>query len=190
MLLRELLGNILLGEVVAIMRKFFSEELLSEIHIKLDKQGLDGLSEKEVMVLNQEAIQGTIVDSTDFLGAKIDNETEQLSAKIDNVGAKVDNVGVKVDNVGAKVDDAKEQLSAKMDDMTEQLSEKMGDMTEQLSAKIDGVVKEIGIKIDGAVGPVHQELRNFRLWTKLVVAGLWAVVASLIASLIFKIFWG
>jgi len=136
------------------MRKFFSEELLSEIHIKLDKQGLDGLSEKEIMVLNQEAT----VDSTYLLSAKMGGMTEQLSAK--------------------------------MDDMTEQLSVKMDDMTEQLSARIDGVVKEIGIKIDGAVEPVYWELRHFRRWSKIVAAGIWAVAASLIASLIFKMFWG
>ena len=103
------------------MRKFFSEELLAEIHIKLDKQGLDGLSEKEIMVLHQEAI----VDSTG-----------------------------------------------------------------QLSAKIDGAVKEIGIKIDDAIVPVHQELRHLRLWSKIVAAGIWAVVASLIASLILKLLVG
>jgi methyl-accepting chemotaxis protein len=195
---------------VIIMRKLFSEELLAEIHIKLDKQGLDGLSEKEIMVLNQEAI----VDSTDLLSAKIDNvgekvdevgtkvekvgikvdevgvKVEKVGAKVDEVGTKVEKVGAKVDEVGTKVDDAKKELSAKMDNMTEQLIAKMDDTTEQLSSKIDGAVKEIGIKIDHAIEPVYQELRNFRRLTRLAVAGIWAVVASLIASLIFRVLAG
>ncbi|MFQ6040423.1 MAG: hypothetical protein ACE5PV_06160 [Candidatus Poribacteria bacterium] len=64
------------------------------------------------------------------------------------------------------------------------------DSTGQLSIKIDRKVKEIVIKIDYAIEPVYQELGDFRYWPALAAAGVWTIAASLIASLIFKIFLG
>jgi hypothetical protein len=64
------------------------------------------------------------------------------------------------------------------------------DSTGQLSIKTDRRVKKIVIKIDHAIVPVHQELRDFRYWPEIAAVGIWTIAASLIASLIFNIFWG
>jgi len=95
----------------------------------------------------------------------IEDSTALLGAKIDNTTKQL---GTKIDNVGTKIDNA----------------------TEQLSAKIDGAVKERGAKIDHAIEPVHQELAKLRFWTKIIAGGIWAVAASLIASLILKLLIG
>lgn len=99
------------------MRKRYSEELLKDIHIRLDRQGLDGMSEKEMMVLLSEDIvllSEDIAESTEYLATKIDQSTSQIIATIHQT-----------------------------------------------------------------VGPLH-------FWAKVIGSGLWAVAASLIASIIFR----
>jgi len=51
-------------------------------------------------------------------------------------------------------------------------------------------MKEIDVKIDESMAPLHEEIiklrRTVSLWAKLIASAIWAVAASLIASLIFK----
>lgn len=112
-------------------RRSFSTELLTEIHIKLDKQGLEGLDEKELIVL---------------LTEEVSDSTEQL------------------DNISRT--------------------------TNEISTKIDHTAGQITVKIDESVTPIQAEIiklrRTISLWAKLLVSAIWAVSASLIASLIFK----
>jgi len=99
------------------MRKRYSEDLLKDIHIRLDKHGLEGLTEKEMMVLLSEDIvllSEDIAESTEYLAAKIDQSTSQMIATI------------------------------------------------------------------------HQTVRPLHFWAKVIGSGLWAVAASLIASIIFR----
>ena len=60
------------------MRELFSKELLADIHIRLDREGLQGLSEKEISVLLSE----TITNSTTFIVEQItghaDIQTDRL----------------------------------------------------------------------------------------------------------------
>ncbi|MBI1926761.1 hypothetical protein HYR99_21270 [Candidatus Poribacteria bacterium] len=103
------------------MRKRYSEDLLKDIHIRLDKRGLEGLTEKEMMVLLSEDIvllSEDIAESTEYLG-------------------------------------------------------------EYLGGKIDQSTAQILDKIDQTVTPLH-------FWAKVIGSGLWAVAASLIASIIFR----
>ena len=88
------------------MRRQYSEELLKDIHIRLDRQGLDGLTEKEIMVLLLEEIV--------------------------------------------------------------LLSDEIAESTDRIIATI------------------HQTVRPIQFWAKVIGSGLWAVAASLIASIIFK----
>ncbi|MBM3243206.1 hypothetical protein FJZ31_43655 [Candidatus Poribacteria bacterium] len=49
--------------------KIFSSELLANIHIKLDKEGLEGISEKELMVLlDDRAARRLYETSTEIIG--------------------------------------------------------------------------------------------------------------------------
>ncbi len=114
------------------MRRRYSEELLKDIHIRLDKHGLEGITEQEMMVLRSE----DAAESTDYLAEKIDQSTAQITDKIDQ-------------------------------------------STAQIIAKIDQSTAQIMETIDRNVGPIH-------FWAKVIGSGLWAVAASLIASIIFR----
>ncbi len=99
------------------MRKRYSEDLLKDIHIRLDQRGLEGLTEKEMMVLLSEDIvllSEDIAESTEYLATKIDQSTSQMIATI------------------------------------------------------------------------HQTVRPIHFWAKVIGSGIWAVAASLIASIIFR----
>ena len=103
------------------MRKRYSEDLLKDIHIRLDMRGLEGLTEKEMMVLLSEDIvllSEDIAESTEYLG---------------------------------------EYLGGKIDQSTSQI-----------------------------IATIHQTVRPLHFWAKVIGSGLWAVAASLIASIIFR----
>ena len=103
------------------MHRRYSEELLKDIHIRLDKRGLEGITQQEMMVLLSE--DGA--ESTDYLAEKIDQSTAQIIATIDQSTAQIIET------------------------------------------------------IDRNVRPIH-------FWAKVIGSGLWAVAASLIASIIFR----
>jgi len=132
----------------------YSKELLAEIHIRLDREGLDGLTEKEISVL---------------LSEQLDQSTERIVSRIDQ---------------------STEQICNKLDEVVLPIYDKLDETVLPIHDKLDRAVLSINNKIDEAVSPVHQELTRFRakvdLWAKVISSGIWAVVASLIASLIFK----
>ena len=72
------------------MRRRYSDELLKDVHIRLDKHGLEGLTEKEMMVLLPEDIAESTVYLAEYLGGKIDDLGDELGAKIDHLGEKID----------------------------------------------------------------------------------------------------
>ncbi|MBM3238019.1 hypothetical protein FJZ31_17145 [Candidatus Poribacteria bacterium] len=179
-------------------RRPFSNELLAEIHIKLDKQGVEGLDEKEMMVLLTEEVS----DSTYRLD-NISRMTNEISTKIDHTAERLDtSIALAAKQIIMRIEPVAEQvgeihhivkkIDVKIDtisDTTQQISEKM----DNLGEKMDNISEKIGnisTKIDESVTPLKEEIIKFRrtisLSAKLIVSGLWAVVASLIASLIFK----
>ena len=83
------------------MHRRYSEELLKDVHIRLDKHGLEGLTEKEMMVLLSE----DIAESTAYLA-------EYLGGKIDDLGGKIDRLG---DDLAEKIDQSTAQITAKID---------------------------------------------------------------------------
>ena len=65
------------------MPNSYSKELLADIHIRLDQEGLNSLTEKEVSVLLSEAISTSATFIVDRLTTHIDAQTEQLIAHMD-----------------------------------------------------------------------------------------------------------
>jgi hypothetical protein len=65
------------------MPNSYSKELLADIHIRLDQEGLNGLTEKEVSVLLSEEISTSATFIVDQLTTHIDAQTEQLTTHID-----------------------------------------------------------------------------------------------------------
>ena len=192
-------------DVPRLRRRSFSNELLTEIHIKLDKQGLEGLDDKELMVLLTEEVSDStdrldnISRTTNGISAKIDHATDEISTQIDNtaerLGTSIDlaakQIIMRIEPVAEQVGEIHhtvKEISTKIDylmpiiDTTQQISEKM----DNLSGKMDN----ISAKIDESVTPLKEEIIKFRrtisLSTKLLISGIWAVAASLIATLIFK----
>ena len=126
------------------MRELFSKELITDIHIRLDREGLQGLDEKELSVLLSE----TISTSATFVVEQI---TEHAEGQTD-------------------------RLVQHIDAQTQQLMKHNEIQTDRILHKIDEVVQ-----------PFHAQLAYFRFWTKILVGGVWAVVASLIASILFQL---
>ena len=125
------------------MRELFSKELLADIHIRLDREGLQGLTEKESTVLLSE----TITNSATLTMEHSETQTDRLIQHIDA--------------------------------QTERLMK-------HSEIQTDRIIRELGNKIDEAIQPVHAELAYFRFWVKILVGGVWAVAASLIAGLLFQ----
>ena len=87
------------------MRRRYSEELLKDVHIRLDKHGLEGLTEKEMMVLLSEDIAESTAYLAEYLGGKIDDLGDDLGAKIDQSTAQIT----------SKIDQSTAQIIAKID---------------------------------------------------------------------------
>lgn len=204
-------------------RRSFSNKLLTEIHIKLDKQGLEGLDEKELMVLLTEEVSDStdqldnisgrldgISRTTNEISTKIDHGTDEISTKLDHTAEKLNtSIGIATKQIISKI----EPIAEKIEPMAEQVGEihhtvkdidvkidAISDTTQQISEKMDNIggkmdnicekMDNISVNIDESVAPLRDEIIKFRctisLSTKLLLSGLWAVAASLIASLIFK----
>ncbi len=139
------------------MRKLFSEDLISAINKKLDLEGLQSLDDKEIAVLLSEQITHSSTLIIDELGDKIDG----LGDKIDGLRKEL---GDKIDGLGDKIDGLREEL---------------GDKIDGLGDKIDGLGKELqSFRADFAL---------LRSGAKLLIGTLWAVIASIIANIIFQI---
>jgi len=92
----------------------------------------------------------------------------------------------KMGNLSKQLDKSTEQICVEIGQSTAQIITQMGGKVDQMGGKVDQSTAQVCEKIDEAVLPIHQELARFHSWAKLLVVGVWAVVASLIASLIFK----
>jgi hypothetical protein len=141
------------------MRELFSKELLADIHIRLDREGLQGLSEKEISVLLSE----TITDSATFIVNQITGHAE-----------------AQTDRLIQHIDAQTELLIQHIDAQTERLMK-------HSEIQTDRIIRELGNKIDEAIQPIHAELAYFRFWVKILVGGVWAVAASIIASILFQL---
>jgi len=106
---------------------------LKDVHIRLDKHGLEGLTEKEMMVLLSEDIAESTAYLAEYLGGKID-------ALGDDLGEKIDNLGGKIDALGEKIDQSTAQITAKIDQSTAQMIEKIDQTVKPLHfwAKVIG----------------------------------------------------
>ncbi len=127
------------------MRELFSRELLADIHIRLDREGLQGLTDKESTVLLSE----TITHSATLTMEHAETQTDRLIQHIDA--------------------------------QTERLMK-------HSEIQTDRIIRELGNKIDEAIQPIHAELAYFRLRAKFLIGGVWAVAASIIASILFQLF--
>ena len=146
------------------MPNSYSKELLADIHIRLDQEGLNGLTEKEVSVLLSEEISTSATFIVDRLTTHIDAQTEQLTTHID-----------------AQTD----QLIAHMDIQTKQLMR-------HSEAQTDRIIQELHFIRGGItdlredMAHIRKDLEQSRFWAKVTSIGLWAVAAGLIANLIFE----
>ncbi len=134
------------------MRELFSRELLADIHIRLDREGLQGLTEKESTVLLSE----TITHSATLTMEHAETQTDRLIQHIDA--------------------------------QTDRLVQHIDAQTERLMKHSEIQTDRILHKIDEAIQPVHAELAYFRLRAKFLIGGVWAVAASIIASILFQLF--
>ena len=123
------------------MRELFSKELLADIHIRLDREVLQGLSEKEISVLLSE----TFTNSATFIV---------------------------------------EQITGHADIQTDRL-------IQHIDAQTDRLMKHSEIQTDRILHelqPIREDLAYFRLRAKFLIRGVWAVAASIIASILFQLF--
>lgn len=146
------------------MPNSFSKELLADIHIRLDQEGLNGLTEKEVSVLLSEGISTSAVFIVDQLTTHMDAQTEQLTTHID-----------------AQTD----KLIAHMDIQTERLMKHSEVQTNRIIQALHFLREDIaGLREN--MDNIRKDLEQSRFWAKITGIGLWAVAAGLIANLIFQ----
>jgi hypothetical protein len=62
--------------------KIFSSELLANIHIKLDKEGLEGIEEKELMVLLDDRAARRLYETSTEIIAEIRQTRKELKEEI------------------------------------------------------------------------------------------------------------
>ncbi|MBI1928927.1 hypothetical protein HYR99_32360 [Candidatus Poribacteria bacterium] len=128
------------------MSQLFAQDLVKELRIKLQTDGLKGMELSELLVLisdqSSKEIQASIQLSQE-IRAEIHALTDQLSKQTDQVSKQLDQVSTQIAQVGAQID-----------------------RFEQRFDRFEQRFKKIGI---------------------LIAAGAWAIAASLIANLIFKV---
>ncbi len=93
------------------MRELFSRELLADIHIRLDREGLQGLTDKEITVLLSETITNSATltmehaeTQTDRLIQHIDAQTERLMKHSE----------IQTDRILHKIDEAIQPVHAEL----------------------------------------------------------------------------
>jgi len=145
------------------MRELFSKELLADIHIRLDREGLQGLSEKEISVLLSE----TLTNSTTFI-------VEQITGHAD----------IQTDRLIQHIDAQTDRLIQHIDAQTDQLVQHISAQTQQLmkhsEIQTDRILRELQ--------PIREDLAYFRLRAKFLIGGVWAVAASIIAGILLQLF--
>jgi len=142
------------------MEKVFRTTLVDQISIKLDKEGLDGLDVKEELVLISDQIvqlNRQVISSSESLGQKVVEGNELLRQDIKAVHQDIQLIRQDIQLVRQDIQSIHQGLQLIRQDI-------------QL---------------------IHQELVDFRkkigFWVKVLITGVWGVVASLIANLIFQV---
>jgi len=152
------------------MRELFSRELLADIHIRLDREGLQGLTEKESTVLLSE----TITHSATLTMEHAETQTDRL---IQHINAQTERL---VQHMDAQTD----RLIQHMDAQTDRLVQHMDAQTQQLmkhsEIQTDRILRELQ--------PIREDLAYFRLRAKFLIGGVWAVAASIIAGILLQFF--
>ena len=122
------------------MSQLFAQDLVKELRIKLQTDGLKGMELSELLVLisdqSSKEIQASNAQLSQEIRAEIRASTELLSKQLDQVSTQIAQVSVQIDRFEQRFDRFEQRF------------------------------KKIGI---------------------LIAAGAWAIAASLIANLIFKV---
>ncbi len=141
------------------MRELFSRELLADIHIRLDREGLQGLTDKESTVLLSE----TITHSATLTMEHAETQTDRL---IQHIDAQT------------------ERLMKHSEIQTERLIQHIDAQTERLmkhsEIQTDRILRELQ--------PIREDLAYFRFRAKFLIGGVWAVAASIIAGILLQFF--
>ena len=130
------------------MHELFSRELLADIHIRLDQEGLKRVTEKELSVLPSETISNSATFVVEQLGERLGSQTEQL---IEHLDSQTEQLGERLDSQTEQLiehlDSQTEQLGERLDSQTEQLIEQLGErldsQTEQLIGHLDSQTKQL-----------------------------------------------
>jgi len=155
------------------MKKSFSDDTLSNIHIKLDKQGLEGVSEKELLVL----IDDKLEDSTQRVCAQIEDSTAPILIEVQGVR-------LEVKEMHSEMQEMRVEMCAELQGIRSGMQGMHTEM-QGLSSEMRGMRTDIqGMHFE--VKEMHLSLRNLNLWAKVLAGGIWAVFASLIAGLVFR----
>jgi hypothetical protein len=70
---------------------------------------------------------------------------------------------------------------------TTRIINELGSKIDGLGSKIDGLGSQVDA-IHREIQPIRKELESLRFWAKIIVGSIWAVVASIVANIIFQIF--
>ena len=161
------------------MPELFSRELLADIHIRLDQEGLKGLTEKELSVLLSETISNSATFVVEQLGERLDSQTEQLIEHLDS----------QTEQLIGRLDSQTKQLMAHAEKQTDRIVQHIDVQTEQLmkhsEIQTNRIIQEL--KPIRELQFIRADLAHSLFWIKIVGGGLWAVAASLIANLLFQI---
>ncbi len=172
------------------MHELFSRELLADIHIRLDQEGLKGLTEKELSVLLSETISNSATFVVEQLGECLDSQTEQLGERLDSQTEQlIEHLDSQTEQLIEHLDSQTKQLMAHAEKQTDRIVQHIDAQTEQLmkhsEIQTNRIVQEL--KPIRELQFIRADLAHSRFWMKIVGGGLWAVAASLIANLLFQI---
>ncbi|MBM3235874.1 hypothetical protein FJZ31_06200 [Candidatus Poribacteria bacterium] len=80
--------------------KIFSSELLANIHIKLDKEGLDGISEKELMVLLDDRATRRLYEISTEIIEEIRQTRKELKEEIGSLREEIGSLRTSAIRIG------------------------------------------------------------------------------------------
>ena len=154
------------------MRELFSRETLTDIHIRLDRDGLQGITDKEISVLLSEAIYTSSTFVVEQLTERLNAQTQQLTVHAEK-----------------QTDRIVQELQSARGEIVQELQSVRGEIVQELQSVRGEIVEELQ-SIRGEIGQQLQSISGnlaySRLWTKIIGVGLWAIAASLIANLLFQ----
>ena len=93
------------------MRELFSRELLADIHIRLDREGLQGLSEKEISVLLSETITNSATLTMEHAETQTDRLIQHMDAQTERL---MKHSEIQTDRILHKIDEAIQPVHAEL----------------------------------------------------------------------------